>query len=128
MARMLLQKGQNLKSPHPNKPKPRHHPSQLTTCFTVDAMFALGKIACTLQVRELNESFLPTGAITVPFWDKAQHALGFSGLAPLGLPAYPGRTRQLTFGLMLLGAGIECAQALTGWRQQMATSTFRSYR
>lgn len=51
------------------------------------------------------------------FWDKAQHALGFTGLAVLGLLAYPGRTRQLMFGLMLLGAGIECAQWLTGWRQ-----------
>lgn len=51
------------------------------------------------------------------FWDKAQHALGFAGLTFLGLQAYPGRIRQLMFGLMLLGAGIECAQALTGWRQ-----------
>jgi VanZ family protein len=80
------------------------------------------------------------------FWDKAQHALGFAGLAFLGLRAYPDRIRQLMFGLMLLGAGIECAQALTGWRQgdwadwladcvgllmgygawQAATRTFRS--
>lgn len=51
------------------------------------------------------------------FWDKAQHALGFTGLAFLGLLAYPGRIRQLMLGLMLLGAGIECAQALSGWRQ-----------
>lgn len=47
------------------------------------------------------------GAISTPFL----------GLAALGLHAYPGRTRQLMFGLMLLVAGIECTQALTGWRQ-----------
>lgn len=51
------------------------------------------------------------------FWDKAQHALGFSGLAFLGLMAYPGRIRVLMLGLVLLGAGIELAQWLTGWRQ-----------
>lgn len=51
------------------------------------------------------------------FWDKAQHALGFTGLALLGLLAYPGRPAMLIFGLALLGAGIELAQWLTGWRQ-----------
>ena len=50
------------------------------------------------------------------FWDKAQHAFGFAGLAFLGLMAYPGRIRLLMFGLALLGAGIECAQWMTGWR------------
>ena len=33
------------------------------------------------------------------FWDKAQHALGFAGLALLGLMAYPGRVRVLLPGL-----------------------------
>jgi len=51
------------------------------------------------------------------FWDKAQHALGFAGLAFLGLMAYPGRVAQVMSGLMLLGAGIEVMQGLTGWRQ-----------
>lgn len=51
------------------------------------------------------------------FWDKAQHALGFAGLAFLGLMAYPGRIIRLTLGLALFGAGIEVAQWLTGWRQ-----------
>lgn len=51
------------------------------------------------------------------FWDKAQHALGFAALALLGLLAYPGRIRLLMLGLALFGAGIECAQWLTGWRQ-----------
>jgi len=51
------------------------------------------------------------------FWDKAQHALGYAGLAFLGLMAYPGRVRVLMLGLVLLGAGIELAQWFTGWRQ-----------
>jgi VanZ family protein len=51
------------------------------------------------------------------FWDKAQHALGFAGLAWLGLMAYPKHIHRLLLGLMLLGAFIEVAQWLTGWRQ-----------
>lgn len=51
------------------------------------------------------------------FWDKAQHALGFAGLAFLGLMAYPGRNVRVLFSLLLLGAGIEVVQGLTGWRQ-----------
>jgi VanZ family protein len=51
------------------------------------------------------------------FWDKAQHALGFAGLALLGLMAYPKHIHRLLLGLMLLGAFIEVAQWLTGWRQ-----------
>lgn len=50
------------------------------------------------------------------FWDKAQHALGFAALAFLGLLAYPGQILSMMFGLVLFGAGIECAQWLTGWR------------
>ena len=51
------------------------------------------------------------------FWDKAQHTLGFIALTGMGLLAYPSRPRTLVIGLMLFGAGIECAQALSGWRQ-----------
>jgi VanZ family protein len=50
------------------------------------------------------------------FWDKAQHALGFAALGFLGLMAYPGRMAALMWCLVLLGAGIEGAQWLTGWR------------
>ena len=50
------------------------------------------------------------------FWDKAQHAFGFAVLAFSGLLAYPRRIPALIFGLALFGAGIECAQWLTGWR------------
>jgi VanZ family protein len=51
------------------------------------------------------------------FWDKAQHTLGFAALAVLGLLAYPLAVPRVLAGLLLFGAGIECAQALTGWRQ-----------
>ena len=50
------------------------------------------------------------------FWDKAQHAFGFAVLAFSGLLAYPKRIPALMRGLVLFGAGIECAQWLTGWR------------
>lgn len=50
------------------------------------------------------------------FWDKAQHAFGFTVLGFLGLMAYPGRVSPLFLSLALLGAGIEVAQWLTGWR------------
>lgn len=51
------------------------------------------------------------------FWDKAQHTLGFSALAFLGLLAYPGRIPTLMWSLVLFGMAIECTQELTGWRQ-----------
>lgn len=51
------------------------------------------------------------------FWDKAQHALGFAALAFLGLMAYPSHLKLLCLSLVLFGAGIECAQWMTGWRQ-----------
>lgn len=50
------------------------------------------------------------------FWDKAQHALGFAALAISGLLAYPARTWRFGLGLVLLGVGIELAQAWSGWR------------
>ena len=33
-----------------------------------------------------------------------------------GLLAYPSHARRVALGLMLLGIGIELAQALSGWR------------
>lgn len=50
------------------------------------------------------------------WWDKAQHAAAFTGLCLLGCFAYPARRRAVVFGLMAFGAGIELAQAATGWR------------
>lgn len=73
----------------------------------------------TLLIATLWLSLIPSDRVpsAFHFWDKAQHALGFAGLAFFGLLAYSGRTKTLVFGLVLLGAGIEWAQWLTGWRQ-----------
>lgn len=54
---------------------------------------------------------------TLVFWDKAQHALGFAALAVLGWMAYPSAVPRVLVGLLLLGVAIECAQAMTTWRQ-----------
>ncbi len=64
-------------------------------------------------------SLLPNEQVpsSLVFWDKAQHTLGFVALAVLGLLAYPLAVPKVLIGLLLFGAGIECAQALTGWRQ-----------
>jgi len=64
-------------------------------------------------------SLLPAGILTggvFDWWDKAQHALAFAGLTLLGLWAYPGRSGRVIAGLLAFGAGIEIAQAATGWR------------
>lgn len=68
----------------------------------------------TLVLITLWLSLIPADQVpsAFHFWDKAQHALGFAGLAFLGLMAYPDRIRLLMFGLMLFGAGIECAHQL----------------
>ena len=73
-------------------------------------------LACaTVAVLSLvPTAHLPSGLID--WWDKAQHALAFGGLSLLGLWAYPGRSGQVVVGLLLFGAGIEIAQAATGWR------------
>jgi VanZ family protein len=73
----------------------------------------------TLLVLTLWLSLIPVDQLPseLHVWDKAQHAMGFAVLAFLGLLSYPGHTRQLMFGLMLLGVGIECTQELSGWRQ-----------
>jgi len=64
-------------------------------------------------------SLLPTDylpAEVLDWWDKAQHALAFAALCFLGLLAYPSRGRVVLPGLLALAAGIEMAQAATGWR------------
>ena len=73
----------------------------------------------TLVLATLWLSLVPVEQVPAAFsfWDKAQHALGFAGLALLGLMAYPKRILTVLFGLMLFGAAIELAQWLTGWRQ-----------
>lgn len=62
----------------------------------------------------LPTDYLPPQAFSL--WDKAQHALGFVALGGLGLLAYPQQRMPLLCGLLLLGGGIELAQAATGWR------------
>ena len=73
----------------------------------------------SLLIATLWLSLIPSDQVpsAFHFWDKAQHALGFAVLAFFGLLSYSGRIKTLVFGLILLGAGIECAQWLTGWRQ-----------
>ena len=71
-------------------------------------------VSVTLWLSLIPEDQIPS---VLSFWDKAQHALGFAGLAFLGLMAYPGRIRLLMLSLVLFGAGTECVQWLTGWRQ-----------
>jgi hypothetical protein len=64
-------------------------------------------------------SLMPTGYLppqVFSLWDKAQHALAFAALTGLGLRAYPRHPWQVVTGLLVFGAGIELAQAATGWR------------
>jgi len=64
-------------------------------------------------------SLLPTAYLSAgvfDWWDKAQHALAFASLCLLGLLAYPTRSGRVTAGLLAFAAGIELAQAATGWR------------
>ena len=78
---------------------------------TVFWLCLLGVITLSLMPLE----HLPSEATLV--WDKAQHALGFSGLTVLGLMAYPRHSGRLAIGLLAVGAFIEATQHLTGWRQ-----------
>lgn len=55
-------------------------------------------------------------SLVFDWWDKAQHALGFAWLALWSRLAYPRWPRGALLGLLALGALIEVAQAVTGWR------------
>lgn len=70
-------------------------------------------MAATLYLSLVPVQQLPR---MLNFWDKAQHSLGFAALATGGLLAYPSHVWRVALGLMLLGIGIELAQALSGWR------------
>jgi len=68
----------------------------------------------------LTASLTPVGYLpdqVMDLWDKAQHALGFAGLAVLGRRAYPEKLRGLVGGLVVFGLAIELLQAASGWRQ-----------
>lgn len=85
--------------------------------FTTPRVKRLAFWFCLAAVTVL--SLMPTEFLPPPvfsLWDKAQHALGFVGLAVLGLLAYPQRPWLLAAGLLFFGGAIELAQAATGWR------------
>lgn len=69
---------------------------------------------CVTVLSLMPTAYLPPQVFSL--WDKAQHALAFTALALLGLRAYPRRLWHLALGLLVLGGGIELAQAATGWR------------
>ena len=50
------------------------------------------------------------------FWGEKAHILAFAVLSFLGLWVYPNRPYHVLSGLLVLGAGIELAQAATSWR------------
>ena len=72
-------------------------------------------LACVAMV---TLSLLPGESIpqALHFWDKAQHALGFVGLAGLAAWGRVGSRIHWVVGLLLLGAAIEAVQALLPWR------------
>lgn len=72
-----------------------------------------GLVLLTLVLSLMPVEQLPS---EVHFWDKAQHALGFAGLAFVGLQVWARHPLRVMVGLAVLGLGIEFAQALTGWR------------
>lgn len=58
---------------------------------------------------------LPQG---LTFWDKAEHACAYLGLALIGGWAFPERIGRLALGLFLVGVGVEIAQSLMGLGRQ----------
>jgi len=58
---------------------------------------------------------LPQG---LTFWDKAEHALAYLGLALLGAFAFPGRLGRLAIGLFIGGVGVEILQSTMGLGRQ----------
>ncbi|NBB13890.1 hypothetical protein GVN21_00805 [Caulobacter sp. SLTY] len=58
---------------------------------------------------------LPQG---LTFWDKAEHALAYLGLALLGACAFPTRLGRLAVGLFIGGVGVEILQSTMGLGRQ----------
>lgn len=71
-----------------------------------------------LVLATLWLSLMPVERLPVAFhfWDKAQHALGFSALAYFGLTGYARQERRVVLGLVVFGIAIEVMQHLSGWR------------
>lgn len=72
-------------------------------------------------------SLAPTGGIPdFSLWDKAQHALAWAGLTAMGLMFWPRRWQVVAAFALLLGLGVEFAQATLGfgragdWRDLLA--------
>ena len=80
--------------------------------MTRSAFWAL--LLCVAVLSLMPTGYLPPQVFSL--WDKAQHALAFTALAGLGLRAYPRHAWPVLAGLLVFGAGIELAQAATGWR------------
>ncbi|HYE44317.1 MAG TPA: hypothetical protein VEA44_00945 [Caulobacter sp.] len=58
---------------------------------------------------------LPQG---LTFWDKAEHALAYLGLALLGALAFPDRLGRLAVGLFIGGVWVEILQSTMGLGRQ----------
>lgn len=98
-------------TPVPSNPVsllPRSVPAPWWVLLLFWALVLLSVVLSLLPVEQLPRE--------VQFWDKAQHALGFAGLAFLGVLAYARWPLRVLAGLALLGLCIEVAQSLTGWR------------
>lgn len=72
-------------------------------------------------------SLMPAPAVpqVFQFWDKAQHALAYAGLAVCGYGAFPSRAWRVAAGLLIHGALIEILQGtLTSTRYADVTDWF----
>ena len=88
------------------RPAPR-----IATRFGVSPVWAL--VLATLWLSLMPVEHIPS---VFNFWDKAQHALGFSALAYFGLMGHTRLVRQVVLGLLAFGVAIEVTQHLSGWR------------
>ncbi|RYF95676.1 MAG: hypothetical protein EON95_00420 [Caulobacteraceae bacterium] len=78
------------------------------------ALFAVA--CCVIAWLSLSPvEDLPQG---LTFWDKAEHALAYLGLALLGAWAFPARLGRLAVGLFLGGVGVEILQSTMGLGRQ----------
>jgi VanZ family protein len=78
---------------------------------------SLFAIACAM-IAWLSLSPSETLPQGLTFWDKAEHALAYLGLALLGAFAFPGRLGRLAVGLFVGGVGVEILQSTMGLGRQ----------
>lgn len=85
--------------------------------FSFPLLFrALFWLSCTLVLVLSLSPVEYLSASVFNWWDKAQHALGFSLLSGLGLMAYPILVWRVVTGLLAYGIAIEIMQEASGWR------------